>query len=77
MESICMSRNFWEGKRVFVTGHTGFKGGWLALWLADMQAEVHGYALAPLTEPNFFFRMWCGKACCVEHLGRHTQCGST
>jgi CDP-glucose 4,6-dehydratase len=54
MESIGMSRNFWAGKRVFITGHTGFKGGWLALWLAEMQAEVHGYALAPLTEPNFF-----------------------
>jgi len=60
VESIGMSRNFWEGKRVFITGHTGFKGGWLALWLADMQAEVHGYALAPLTEPNFF------AACGVE-----------
>ena len=40
MESIGMSRSFWAGKRVFITGHTGFKGGWLALWLADMQAEV-------------------------------------
>ena len=49
-----MNRKFWRGKRVFLTGHTGFKGGWLALWLADMGAEVHGYALAPPTEPNFF-----------------------
>ncbi len=49
-----MNRVFWRGKRVFLTGHTGFKGGWLALWLADMGAEVHGYALAPPTEPNFF-----------------------
>jgi CDP-glucose 4,6-dehydratase len=49
-----MNREFWRGKRVFMTGHTGFKGGWLSLWLADMGAEVHGYALTPPTEPNFF-----------------------
>ena len=49
-----MNREFWHGKRVFLTGHTGFKGGWLALWLADMGAEVHGYALPPPTEPNLF-----------------------
>ncbi len=49
-----MKREFWQGKRVFLTGHTGFKGGWLALWLADMGAEVHGYALAPPTVPNLF-----------------------
>ena len=49
-----MMRNFWQGKRVFLTGHTGFKGGWLALWLADMGAEVHGYALQPPTNPSFF-----------------------
>ncbi|MBD3812301.1 MAG: CDP-glucose 4,6-dehydratase [Betaproteobacteria bacterium] len=49
-----MTREFWHGKRVFLTGHTGFKGGWLALWLADMGAEVHGYALPSPTEPNIF-----------------------
>jgi len=47
-------RSFWQGKRVFLTGHTGFKGGWLALWLSDMGAEVHGYALAPPTDPSLF-----------------------
>ena len=44
----------WKGRRVFLTGHTGFKGGWLALWLAKLGAEVRGYALDPCTEPNFF-----------------------
>lgn len=49
-----MNREFWRGKRVFLTGHTGFKGSWLALWLTDLGTEVHGYALAPPTEPNLF-----------------------
>ena len=44
----------WHGKRVFLTGHTGFKGGWLALWLASKGAIVRGYALDPCTEPNLF-----------------------
>ena len=46
--------SFWNGKQVFLTGHTGFKGGWLSLWLASMGAKVTGYALAPNTTPNFF-----------------------
>jgi CDP-glucose 4,6-dehydratase len=46
--------NFWRDRRVFLTGHTGFKGGWLAIWLSSMGAKVTGYALAPKTEPNFF-----------------------
>jgi CDP-glucose 4,6-dehydratase len=44
----------WRGRRVFLTGHTGFKGGWLALWLASKGAEVRGYALDPCTQPNLF-----------------------
>jgi len=49
-----MNRDFWRGRKVFLTGHTGFKGSWLSLWLADMGAEVTGYALLPPTEPNLF-----------------------
>ena len=45
---------FWKDKKVFLTGHTGFKGGWLSLWLTSMGAKVTGYALAPNTRPNLF-----------------------
>jgi CDP-glucose 4,6-dehydratase len=48
---VGMEDLFWKGKSVFLTGHTGFKGGWLALWLHSMGAKVHGYALDPLTTP--------------------------
>ena len=46
--------NPWQGRRVFLTGHTGFKGSWLSLWLAAKGAQVRGYALDPATEPNLF-----------------------
>lgn len=46
--------NFWSGKKVFITGHTGFKGSWLSLWLHRLGAEVHGYALDPPTNPSLF-----------------------
>ena len=46
--------SFWLGKNVFLTGHTGFKGGWLSLWLASMGARVTGYSLTPSSSPNFF-----------------------
>lgn len=45
---------FWNGKKVFLTGHTGFKGGWLALWLFSMGAKVTGFALPPNTSPNIY-----------------------
>jgi len=45
---------FWTGKRVFLTGHTGFKGSWMSLWLQRMGAEVTGFALAPPTDPALF-----------------------
>jgi CDP-glucose 4,6-dehydratase len=49
-----MNMDFWQGKRVFLTGHTGFKGSWLCLWLSRMGAQVTGYALDPPTEPSLF-----------------------
>ena len=49
-----MNPAFWNNKSVFLTGHTGFKGGWIASWLSNMGAKVYGYALTPPTTPNFF-----------------------
>jgi len=49
-----VKQSFWKNKRVFLTGHTGFKGSWLSLWLQDMDAIVKGYALAPITMPSLF-----------------------
>ena len=45
---------FWRSRRVLLTGHTGFKGSWLACWLSQLGAEVHGFALEPPTKPNLF-----------------------
>lgn len=54
MTPINPDPQFWQGKRVLLTGHTGFKGGWLALWLQQMGARVTGIGLPPITDPNLF-----------------------
>lgn len=54
MKSAHVDPLFWKDKKVFLTGHTGFKGGWLSLWLSSMGAKVTGYALAPNGTPNLF-----------------------
>jgi len=54
MENLVISSSFWLGKRVFVTGHTGFKGSWLALMLSRLNARATGYALAPPSTPDLF-----------------------
>jgi CDP-glucose 4,6-dehydratase len=54
VEDLEMNSSFWAGKRVFLTGHTGFKGSWLSLWLQSLGAEVTGFALNPPTKTNLF-----------------------
>lgn len=54
MEDMVVNRSFWSGRRVFLTGHTGFKGSWLCIWLQSMGAIVHGFALKPPTTPSLF-----------------------
>ncbi len=59
-----MNPNFWQGKKVFVTGHTGFKGSWLSLWLQEMGAIVKGYSLLAPTTPSLFeeAEIWAGMS---------------
>ena len=54
VEGVVVNPAFWRGRRVFLTGHTGFKGGWLSLWLQQLGAQVTGYALPAPTNPSLF-----------------------
>lgn len=54
VEGLGMNEKFWNGKKVLITGHTGFKGSWLSIWLQNKGACVIGYALSPPTTPSFF-----------------------
>jgi CDP-glucose 4,6-dehydratase len=58
-------REFWQSRRVFLTGHTGFKGAWMNLWLQHLGAKVTGYALAPHTEPSMFALL---SSRCASHI---------
>jgi len=57
MADPSLSNAFWNGRRVLLTGHTGFKGSWLGLWLSELGANVTGVALKPDTEPNLFSQL--------------------
>jgi len=60
---------FWRGRRVFLTGHSGFVGGWAALWLHRMGAEVSGFALPPPTDPSFSAATDLPKRLAAHHVG--------
>jgi len=61
LEVVGPSRQFWRNKRVLVTGDSGFKGSWLALWLYELGAEVHGLSLPPDQRPNLYSLAKVGK----------------
>ena len=64
-----MYNNIYKNKRVFLTGHTGFKGSWLALWLTKLGAEVCGYSLAPNTQPSMFEELNIGQKITKSVIG--------
>ena len=66
MVHVGVTPDFWKGRRVLITGHTGFKGGWLALWLHSMGANVYGFSLPPPSEEPSFFQV-AGIAGCTTH----------
>jgi CDP-glucose 4,6-dehydratase len=67
VEEVGMTDAFWAGRRTLVTGHTGFKGAWLSLWLAQLGAEITGFALPPAPRPNLF------ELARVRELVRHHE----
>ena len=64
-----LNPSFWAGKRVLLTGHTGFKGSWLSLWLLRLGAEVWGYALEPEGQNSFFVDLGLAQGQLHHHLG--------
>jgi CDP-glucose 4,6-dehydratase len=67
--SLIYMKYFWTDKTIFLTGHTGFKGGWIAHWLYELGASVHGYSLEPPTQPNFFTETQLRKRLAHSSIG--------
>jgi CDP-glucose 4,6-dehydratase len=69
LEDVGLDPAFWRGRRVLVTGHTGFKGSWLSLWLAELGAEVSGFGLGAPTDPSLYEVARVGEALAGERTG--------
>ena len=78
LESVELTPEFWHDKRVLLTGHTGFKGSWLSLWLQSLGANLLGYSLPPPTDPSLYalaavgrgMQSISGDVVDLEHLRR-------
>ena len=68
MTGMAVTPSFWQGKKVLLTGHTGFKGSWLSLWLQSMGAQVSGLALEPPTSPDLFTQARVAQGM-ASHIG--------
>lgn len=66
LEGLEVNPDFWYGKRVLLTGHTGFKGSWLSLWLQSMDAKLKGLALKPPTTPSLFVEAKVAQGMCSQ-----------
>jgi CDP-glucose 4,6-dehydratase len=69
VEGLGLNPAFWRNRPVFLTGHTGFKGGWLSLWLSHLGAKVYGFALEPPTSPSFFNEVQLESYLAVSTIG--------
>lgn len=67
MEDLGVLKNFFENKKIFITGHTGFKGAWLVIWLKRLGAEICGYSLDPPTDPSLYFLAGVGEGIASIH----------
>ena len=76
LEGLVVQESFWKNKTVLITGHTGFKGSWLSIWLQSLGANVVGFSLEPPTNPSLFekarladgIESIIGNICDLEHL---------
>ena len=68
MASHLLNTDFWSEKKVLITGHTGFKGSWLTLWLNELNSKVTGISLEPDTKPNLFGQLHLQKSLHDHHI---------
>ena len=66
---VRIDKTFWKGRKVFLTGHTGFKGSWLTFWLLSLGAEIYGYSLEPDYDQSLFNQLHLNKSYKLNNFG--------